>query len=193
MAEITTQLYLTNREDWRTWLEKHHATEKEVWLIYYKKHTGKPTIPYDDAVEEALCYGWIDSIVKRIDDEKYTQKYTPRKKKSIWSKKNKERVEKMIRQGRMTEAGLVKIREAKENGEWEKTAGSVPEKLTIPPDFQQALAANPKARKNFQKFTPSYQKRYIGWITSAKRKETRQKRIQETIRRAEQNKKPGME
>ena len=112
-------------------------------MIYYKKHTGKSTIPYDDAVEEALCYGWIDSLVKRIDDEKYTQKYTPRKKKSVWSKKNKERVEKMIRQGRMTEAGLSKIREAKENGEWEKAAGSVPDDLTIPPDFQQALAANP--------------------------------------------------
>jgi uncharacterized protein YdeI (YjbR/CyaY-like superfamily) len=193
MAEISTQLYMTNREDWRAWLEKHHDIEKEVWLIYYKKHTGKPTIPYDDAVEEALCYGWIDSLVKRIDDEKYTQKYTPRKKKSIWSKTNKKRVAKMIRQGRMTEAGLAKVRQAKENGEWDKAAGSVPDTLSIPPDLQHALAANPKALKNFQNFTSSYQKRYIVWITSAKREETRQKRIQETIRRAEQNKKPGME
>jgi uncharacterized protein YdeI (YjbR/CyaY-like superfamily) len=144
-------------------------------------------------VEEALCYGWIDSLVKRIDAERYTQKYTPRKKHSVWSKTNKARVAKMIRQGRMTEAGLAKIRQAKENGEWEKAAGSVPESLSMPPDVQHALAANPTALENFQNFTPSYQKRYIGWITSAKRADTRQKRIQETVRRAEQNKKPGME
>ena len=183
---------MQHRADWRIWLEKNHSVKSAIWLLFYKKHTGKLSISYTDAVEEALCFGWIDSIVKRIDDEKYTQKYTPRKKKSIWSKKNKERVEKMIRQGRMTEAGSAKIREAKDNGEWDKAAGSLPDNLTIPPDFQQALAANPKARKNFQNFASSYQKQYIGWITSAKREETRQKRIQETIRRVAQNKKPGM-
>ena len=86
---LTKELYVTNREDWRAWLEQNHATEKEVWLLYYKKHTGKPTIPYDDAVEEALCFGWIDSTVKRIDDEKYTQKFTPRNDRSVWSESNK--------------------------------------------------------------------------------------------------------
>jgi uncharacterized protein YdeI (YjbR/CyaY-like superfamily) len=184
---------MTNRDEWRAWLETHHDTVQEIWLVYYKKHTGKPTIPYDDAVEEALCYGWIDSLVRRIDDERYTQKYTPRKKNSVWSKKNKARVAKMIQQGRMTDAGLAKIKQAKDNGEWDKAVGSLPETLSIPPDVQHALTANPTALHNFQHFAPSYQKRYIAWITSAKRAETRQKRIQETIRRAAQNKKPGME
>ncbi len=192
MTEMSRHLYITSREDWRAWLEQHHSTTQEIWLVYYKKHTGKPTIPYDDAVEEALCYGWIDSRVKRIDDEKYTQKYTPRRKNSVWSKTNKARVAKMIQQGRMTDAGLAKIRQAQDNGEWEKTAGSVPETLNMPPDVQHALAANPTAFTHFHHFTPSYQKRYLVWITSAKREETRQKRIQEMIRRVEQNKKPGM-
>lgn len=193
MADMSTDLYMTNREDWRAWLEQYHETAHEIWLVYYKKHTGKPSIPYDDAVEEALCYGWIDSRVKRIDEERYTQKYTPRKKNSVWSKTNKARVAKMIRQGRMTDAGLAKVRQAKANGEWEKAAGSVPETLRMPPDVHQALAANPQAFHNVQHFTPSYQNRYLVWITSAKRAETRQKRIQDMIRRAEQNRKPGME
>ena len=114
------QLHVTDREEWRTWLEKNHDVEQEIWLIYYKKHTGKPRIPYDDAVEEAICYGWIDSTVKRLDDEKYMQKYTPRKAKSIWSELNKTRAGKMIKAGRMTETGLERIREAKRSGEWKK-------------------------------------------------------------------------
>ena len=116
MMEITKTLYITNRVDWRAWLERNNDTEKEVWLIYYKKHTGKPRIPYDDAVEEALCFGWIDSTVKRVDDEKFAQKFTPRKNKSNWSDLNKKRAKKMIREGRMTKAGLTKIEEAKRNG-----------------------------------------------------------------------------
>ena len=116
----TKELYVMNREDWRAWLEQNHATEKEVWLLYYKKHTGKPTIPYDDAVEEALCFGWIDSLVKRIDDEKYTQKFTPRKNRSVWSESNKKRAKRTIKLGRMTGAGLHKIRAAKKSGEWYK-------------------------------------------------------------------------
>lgn len=106
--EITKQLYVTDRDAWRAWLEKNYDTEKEIWLIYYKKHTGKPRIPYDDAVEEALCFGWIDSTVKRVDDEKFAQKFTPRKNKSNWSDLNKKRAKKMIREGRMTKAGFLK-------------------------------------------------------------------------------------
>ncbi|MGB2982026.1 MAG: hypothetical protein WBC77_12350, partial [Candidatus Zixiibacteriota bacterium] len=104
---MSKTLYVTNRDDWRAWLRKNHSSQKEVWLIYYKKHTGKPRIPYDDAVEEALCYGWIDSTIKRIDEEKYAQKFTPRSEKSNWSELNKRRAKKMIREGRMTQAGLV--------------------------------------------------------------------------------------
>src|SRR5256885_14789235 len=107
--KISKTLYVTSRDDWRAWLEKNHETEKEVWLIYYKKHTNRPRIPYDDAVEEALCFGWIDSIVQKIDDERYAQKFTPRKSSSKWSESNKRRVRKLLQEGRMTQAGLAKI------------------------------------------------------------------------------------
>src|SRR5947209_19674397 len=107
--KISETLHITNRDDWRAWLVKNHETEKEVWLVYYKKHTGQPRIPYDDAVEEALCFGWIDSIVKRIDGEKFAQKFTPRQDCTRWSALNRRRVRKLIQAGRMTEAGLTKI------------------------------------------------------------------------------------
>ncbi|MCK4673300.1 hypothetical protein KAT67_04885, partial [candidate division WOR-3 bacterium] len=110
--KISKKLYVTNRDDWHAWLKKNHATKKEIWLVYYKKHTGKPRIPYNDAVEEALCYGWIDSIVKRLNNEKYAQKYTPRRAKSIWSRLNIERAKKMISQGKMTKTGLALFKEA---------------------------------------------------------------------------------
>src|SRR5678816_4889869 len=102
-------LYVTNRDEWRDWLAKHGQSETEVWLIYYKQQSDRPRIPYDDAVEEALCFGWIDSIVKRIDDEKFAQKFTPRRNTSKWSELNKRRVRKLIREGRMTDAGLARI------------------------------------------------------------------------------------
>ncbi len=191
MVNITKELYVTNRNEWRDWLENNYDSENEIWLIYYKKHTGKPSIPYDDAVEEALCFGWIDSIVKRIDDEKYTQKYTPRKKKSIWSSLNKKRAKKMIKLGLMTEAGMSKIEDAKKNGEWYK-ADSPENEPELQPELRKALNANKKARENFNNLAPSYQKQFIGWISSAKREETRAKRIKETVRLSEQNKKPGM-
>ncbi len=189
--DITKQLYVTNRADWRAWLETNYSTEKEVWLIHYKKHTGKLSIPYEDAVEEALCFGWIDGLLRRIDDEKYILRYSPRQKKSVWADSNKKRVEKLIKQGRMTEAGLAKVGQAKENGEWDKamTREDVP---SIPPDLKKALAANRNAMKNFSNFAPSYQKQYIWWITSAKKEGTRAKRIDETINRSAQNMKPGI-
>lgn len=99
-------LYVKKRGEWRKWLEKNHQKESEIWLVYYKKHTKKPSIPYNDAVEEALCFGWIDSSEKRIDKERYAQRFTPRKPKSNWSESNKERVRKLIVQGKMTPAGL---------------------------------------------------------------------------------------
>jgi uncharacterized protein YdeI (YjbR/CyaY-like superfamily) len=182
---------VTSRDEWRSWLEANHDVEEDVWLIYYKKHTGRPRIPYNDAVEEALCYGWIDSTVKRLDDARYMQKYTPRKKRSVWSKANKERAERMIKQGRMTEAGLAKIREAKRNGMWKRAR--VRELPTeVPHDLRQALGANKTAKRNFENLAPSYRKQFIGWISSAKQEETRAKRIKETVRLASKNKKPGM-
>src|SRR5438105_1352275 len=107
--DVRKTLYVTSREEWRAWLTKHYQTEAEVWLIYYKKHTGQPRISYHQAVEEALCFGWIDSIVKRIDDDKFAQKFTPRRDGTTWSALNRRRLRQLIREGRMTEAGLAKI------------------------------------------------------------------------------------
>lgn len=107
--EIPKTLHASNRDAWRAWLDRHHETEQEIWLVFYKKHTGKPGVSYEDAVEEALCFGWIDSIVRRIDDERYAQKFGPRKANSKWSESNKRRVRKMMEEGKMTAAGLAKI------------------------------------------------------------------------------------
>ncbi len=189
--KITEKLHVTNRDDWRAWLRKNYDTKKEVWLIYYKRHTGKPRIPYDGAVEEALCFGWIDSLVKKIDDEKFAQKFTPRKGKSKWSEANKKRARKMIKEGKMTKAGLAKIREAKSNGEWFKTA-PVKKELVIPAYIKKAFATNEKALDNFNNLANGYKRQLVGWITSAKRGETRKRRLTEAIRLLEQNKKLGM-
>lgn len=107
--DIGKTLYVTTRKDWRAWLDKNHQKEKEIWLVYYKKHANMPRIPYNDAVEEALCFGWIDSTVKRIDEDKYTQRFSPRSNKSQWSEMNKERARRLIEQKKMTQAGLDKI------------------------------------------------------------------------------------
>ena len=189
--KTTEKLHVTNRDDWRAWLRENHDTEKEVWLIYYKKHTSKPRIPYDDAVEEALCFGWIDSIVKKIDAEKFTRKFTPRKSKSKWSEANKKRARKMIKEGKMTKAGLAKINEAKNNGEWLKAA-PVRRELVIPPYIKEALSMNKKALDYFDSLANGYKRQLVGWITSAKREETRKRRLAEAISLLEQNKKLGM-
>jgi uncharacterized protein YdeI (YjbR/CyaY-like superfamily) len=178
-------LYFANREEWRSWLENNHATGKEAWLLHYKKGSGKPGISYEDAVEEALCFGWIDGLLRSIDDEKYMLRYSPRRKNSTWSELNKKRINRMIEQGKMTEAGLVKIRQAKENGEWEKAAKI--EELQIPPELQKALDGNKKAVSGFSRFRPSRQKQLIWWIMSARTQGTLDKRVAEAIRLSEEN------
>ncbi len=190
--KIGKQLYMQSRVEWRAWLEKNHADEKEIWLIHYKKHVHKPSVTYEEAVEEALCFGWIDGILKRIDDERHTIRYSPRRKRSIWSPSNKARVERLITQGLMTEAGLAKIREAKENGEWVR-ASVQEEPASTPPDLRAALASNKKAKHFFDQMAPSYRKQFIWWVTSAKRKETRQRRIRETVKLIAQNRRLGMQ
>lgn len=189
--EITETLYVTNRIDWRDWLQSNHQSKKEIWLIYFKKHTGKPRIPYDDAVEEALCFGWIDSIVKRVDDATFVQKFSPRKPRSVWSVLNKERVEKMIKAGLMTQVGMDKIEEAKNNGKWEE-AYSSKKAVDIPSDLTIALRKDKVAHRNFLNFADSYKNMYINWINSAKKEETRQRRIKEVVLRSSKNMKPGM-
>jgi uncharacterized protein YdeI (YjbR/CyaY-like superfamily) len=185
------ELYLKNREEWRDWLNQHHDKSDGIWLVFYKKHTGKSTLEYDEMVEEALCFGWIDSIIKRIDDEKYVRKLTPRKADSRWSELNKKRVKKLKKQGLMTEAGIGKVKEAKASGLWDKADRSQMA-LDIPQELEIALAKNRKAKNFFDQLAPSYQKQYIGWIAIAKRQETKDLRIRESIALLEQGEKLGM-
>ena len=185
------KLYVTDRGQWRNWLTEHHAGEAGVWLIFYKKETRKPTIGYEEAVEEALCFGWIDSIIKKIDETRYVRKFTPRKDKSKWSVLNRKRANKMIKEEKMTDFGLAKIKTAKKTGLWE-TDGRPRISFDVPPELAKALAQNKKAKENFDKLAPSYRRQYIGWIAVAKRAETKKRRIEESIALLEKGKKLGM-
>jgi uncharacterized protein YdeI (YjbR/CyaY-like superfamily) len=180
-----------NRAAWRAWLERNHDKQKEIWLAYYKKNSGKTSVTYGEALEEALCYGWIDSVVRKIDDEKYMQKYTPRKENSIWSASNKARVKRLILEGRMAGPGLKKIEAAKRNGSWNKL-DKIDVRLKVPQDLLDALDRDKKAKEFFDKLPPSHKKQYSWWIISAKRPETRGRRIGETIKRLIAGRKPGM-
>ena len=190
-SQVMKQLHVTDRDEWRDWLSRHHATEAEIWLVFHRKETGKQAIPYEVAVEEALCFGWIDSIIKKIDATRYARKFTPRKDNSNWSALNKKRADKMMQAGRMTEWGLAKIQAARERGLWDQE--SRPQTSPdIPPEFAQALAQNMKASENFDKLAPSYRKHYTGWIGAAKKAETRRLRIAEAIALLERGEKLGM-
>ena len=179
-----------SREEWRDWLQSNHDKETGIWMIFFKKST-KPAIDYESAVEEALCFGWIDSIIRKIDERRYARKFTPRKETSKWSELNKSRVERLIKNGRMTDIGMAKIKAAQQSGHWYQSAR--PDiSFEIPPAFRQALQQNPEANEFFQKLAPSYQKQFIGWIKVAKRQETMEKRIAESIRLLENGEKLGL-
>ena len=183
---------LSNRQEWRQWLAKYHNQEKAgIWLVYFKKATGKPSIPYEASVEEALCYGWIDSIIRKLDEQSYCRKFTPRKPTSKWSALNKRRVARLIKQGRMTEHGMKLIEAAKASGMW--NIDPTPKlDVSLPEEFKQALQQNKRAKEFFDKLAPSYRKHYLWWIGSAKRAETKAKRIHEAIGLLEAGKKLGM-
>lgn len=191
MPEITKTLEVANASEWRDWLERNQNKEDEIWLIHYKKHSGKCGFTYDEAVEEALCFGWIDGIMKRIDGEKHTIRYTPRRKRSIWSELNKKRVKKLIDQGRMTDSGLIKIKEAKKNGMWAKSI-TRDEVKNIPEDLLYAFQKDKKAFQNFNKLSPSQKKQFVFWLKDAKREETRKRRIEKTVKMMKENIKPAM-
>jgi uncharacterized protein YdeI (YjbR/CyaY-like superfamily) len=185
------ELYFKNREDWRKWLEENHSISEGIWLIYYKKASGKPRIKYNDAVEEALCFGWIDSKLKRVNDEYYIQYFTPRRKKSVWSKYNLERVQSLIESGLMHPAGLEKYKEAIKNPHlvYDNRNDGEP---VIPEDLKKVLLENNIAYENFLNFPASARRMYIGWLNTAKRPETRTRRILRIMEFSEQNKRPGM-
>ena len=188
----STSLHFKNRNEWRKWLEINHKNIKEVWLIHYKKPSNKKSINHFEAVEEALCFGWIDSKLKKIDEERFILRYSPRKQKSIWSKINKEKAEELITSGKMTKSGLEKIKDAKKQGLWD-TAYTNLVKDRLPSDLKNSLMQNKTAWINFQKFANSYRNMYIGWVKGAKTQETRKRRINEVVKRAAKNKKPGIE
>ena len=191
MPEIGETLQVRSRAAWRRWLQRHHGTKSEIWLILHKRHVNKPGLSYDDATEEALCFGWIDGILKRIDDEKHALRFSPRRPNSVWSDSNKRRVRRLIRGGQMTEAGLDAVRAGKRSGKWQQ--GSLREITSaVPEDLQQALSRNQKASRSFAELAPSYRRQYIAWILEAKRAETRRRRVSETVRRAAQGKRPGI-
>jgi len=188
----STSLHFKNRNEWRKWLEINHKNIKEVWLIHYKKPSNKKSINHFEAVEEALCFGWIDSKLKKIDEERFILRYSPRKQKSVWSKINKEKAEELITSGKMTKSGLEKIKDAKKQGLWD-TAYTNLVKDRLPSDLKNSLMQNKTAWINFQKFANSYRNMYIGWVKGAKTQETRKRRISEVVKRAAKNKKPGIE
>jgi uncharacterized protein YdeI (YjbR/CyaY-like superfamily) len=184
-------LHFRNSSEWHHWLSQHHDVEKEAWLIINKKHSSKAGIGHDKALEEALCFGWIDGILRSVDGDSFALRFSPRKAKSAWSKINKEKAELLIAQGRMTNAGSAKIEEAKKNGLWED-AYTNRKKGMIPTDLVSALSANRVAWANFHGFANSYRNMYIGWVAGAKTNETRKRRIAEVVKRSILNKKPGI-
>jgi uncharacterized protein YdeI (YjbR/CyaY-like superfamily) len=178
MAELK-KVQPKSREAWRAWLDKHHAASQGIWLVFAKKHTGLPTLSYEDAVQEALCFGWIDSLVKSIDDRFHMQMFTPRKPKSAWSASNKARLAKLMKAGVMTPAGLAAVATAKKSGAWNTYADV--DKMTIPPELQRGFDTNPEAKKNWPTYTPSAQRSFLHMVNNAKRPETREKYAQRVI------------
>ncbi|MFC2035405.1 YdeI family protein [Chloroflexota bacterium] len=189
--ELSKAFDFKNSQEWHKWIQKNHESENEAWLFIYKKNSSKLGIGYDRAVEEALCFGWIDGKMQSIDEDKFVLRFSPRKAKSIWSKINRERAELLIARGKMTDAGFTKIEEAKRNGLWE-AAYTNKRKDMVPTDLEVALLENSMARANFHSFANSYRNMYIGWVTGAKTKETRKRRIVEVVKRSTLNKKPGI-
>jgi len=174
-----------DRSSWRQWLEANHATARSAWLVMWRRRSGRVGLDYESAVEEALCFGWVDSTAGTVDDERGKLYFAPRKPRSAWAATNKARVERLIAGGRMAPAGLAAIKRAKANGSW-AVLDSV-ERLEVPDDLATALAARPPAADHFAAFPPSARKMLLGWVAQAVRPETRAARISETAEAAARN------
>jgi len=175
--DITQTLYITNRKDWRNWLKKNYKTEKEIWLVYPKKGTGKPRIEYNDAVEEALCFGWIDSIAKKFDNDHTAQRFSPRRPKASYSQPNIERLRYLVKKKMVIKEVL------------ETLGDLLNEEFIIPPDILKAIKANKNAWKNFQAFSDSYVRIRVAFIDGARsRPDEFKKRLLHFIKMTEQNK-----
>jgi uncharacterized protein YdeI (YjbR/CyaY-like superfamily) len=178
--KITKSFAPSNLTDWRGWLAKNHDHEQEVWLVYFKPASGKANIDYESSVEEALCFGWIDSIIQKIDEEKYARKFNPRRLESIWSETNKRRVVKVIREGRMTEAGMAKVMFDVSKVDASKPKTRRPP-VKMPEKIEQALKSRPEVWEAFQKIIPSLQRNYILWLSDAKKLETFERQLERLV------------
>jgi uncharacterized protein YdeI (YjbR/CyaY-like superfamily) len=183
------EFYPKTRKEWRQWLRVNGEKEQRVWLVYYNKESNQPTIGYEEAVEEALCFGWIDSTMRKRDEESRVQLFARRKPRGTWSRTNKARIEKLITQKKMTRRGLAVIEEAKKNGSW-TTLDSV-YRMEVPEELQQALSRNKKAQTFFDSLPGSVKRGIFHWVGSAKREETKKKRVDEVIAMAKEGKRPA--
>jgi uncharacterized protein YdeI (YjbR/CyaY-like superfamily) len=189
MMEMSRTFYAPDRAAWRTWLQGHHMDESEVWLVYYKRHTSQASIPYDDSVEEALCFGWVDSLIQRIDDERYARLFTPRREGSQWSESNKWRVRKMAAEGQMTQAGMARVDFPLDEPPEEHPT---PQEIALSDALLAMLEENAVAWEQYNHLPPSHRRNYNGWIMSAKKEETRRRRLAETVEMLAQGKRLGM-
>jgi uncharacterized protein YdeI (YjbR/CyaY-like superfamily) len=187
-GNLAGRLQPADRSDWRSWLEENAGTSRGVWLVIWKAHTGK-RLEYEGLVEEALCFGWIDSRAETIDADRSMIRFTPRKRGSGWSRINKERVERLDRAGLMTDAGLAVIDAAKTDGSW--TVLDDVEALVVPDDLEEAMANRPGAKDHWETFPPSARKAILGWIAQARRDTTRASRVTETAERASRGERAG--
>lgn len=174
-ARNTPELDIRGRQEWRRWLRRNHANVDAVWLVFHKSHTGVSCMEYDDAVEEALCFGWVDSLIRRLDDDRFARKFTPRKPDSRWSTINRKRYAKLKSQGLLEAPGLARAPTNRDGD-----APKVPD-LSPPMDLRKVLDGNAAASARFDALSPSYKRGILGWIGSAKRDETRQKRILQAV------------
>lgn len=188
-AEDYERVHAETRAEWRRWLAANHASSPGAWLVAWKRSTGRPAISYDESVEEALCFGWIDSVAGTIDGERSRQLFTPRRPTSRWSRSNKERIERLAAAGLLEPAGIAAVEVAKRNGSW--TALDDVENLVVPNDLAAAFAAHPGSAEQWGGFPRSVRRGLLEWILDAKRPETRAKRIAETAAEAAAGRRAG--
>jgi len=186
-AKAIAALDVRTRAAWRAWLRKHHRSASEIWLVFHKKHTGVTSVDYEDSIEEALCFGWVDSLVRRLDGDRYVRKFTPRRADSAWSMINRRRYASLAKRGLLGRAGLA-------NAPGKKTAVAPAGRpwIDLPRYIEAALKGNGAAWPNFQQLAPSYRRAYIGWIDSAKREETKDRRLREAVDRLAKGEKLGL-
>jgi uncharacterized protein YdeI (YjbR/CyaY-like superfamily) len=182
-------LEVGTRAQWHAWLDKHHGSASEIWLVFHKRHTGKASLDYEDAIEEALCFGWVDSLVRRLDAARFARKFTPRKPGSRWSDSNRRRYAALEKRGLLMDAG----RASPPSGKSAHTLRQRrPLDAPVPPYIERALKADPGAWRVFAALAPSYRRAYVGWIDAGKREETRQRRLREAVARLAKGEKLGL-